>query len=230
MRFPHYSLFLKEPPAINTVENWDAVRINADEPDYYIPDNLNDYKALDSVLRTCELGSWIANNVEKAGCNQLFSIGCGVAYVEYNIKVQSKLEVAVSDFVPSVNRLQHLNVFDRVLRLDINNEMPEVNNKTVVYLGRIDTELSDEQLVSLFKRLRALDVKYICMVPAQLLTIRVVLTECYIWLKSFLKNKRRTYCGESRSLGLFKRLAHPYYELEYFKVGASSVFWFSSIA
>jgi hypothetical protein len=138
MRFPHYSLFLKEPPAINTLENWDAVRMNADEPDYYLPDNLSAFKALDSVLRTRELGSWIASKVEKAGCKRLFSIGCGVAYVEFNIKVQSKLAVTVSDFVPSVNRLQHLNVFDHVLQLDINNEMPEVNNKTVVYLGRID--------------------------------------------------------------------------------------------
>ncbi|MCC6760906.1 MAG: hypothetical protein IT252_06795 [Chitinophagaceae bacterium] len=225
MKLKHYSFFNSGVKAINTRDNWDSVRLDESEPDYYIPTTIDAYEQLPSVVSSKPLAKWMANQIALVHANAIYSIGSGVAYVEYNVKKTAGIRVVVSDFTPSVMRLQALKVFDEVVELDITTQDPAISPGTVVYLGRIDTELTDAQLEQIFARLHRLKVQHICIVPAQLLTPKAALIEAYIFLKSILQRRPRTFCGYNRSLGLFRQLAARYYQLTFHKVEGKPVFW-----
>lgn len=225
MKLKHYSFFNSGVKAINTRDNWDSVRLDESEPDYYIPGTIEAFEQLPSVINSKPLATWIAHQMALINARALYSIGCGVAYVEYNLKKTAGIRVAVSDFTPSVMRLQALQVFDEVVELDITTQDPAISPGTVLYLGRIDTELADAQLQQIFARLHQLNVQHICMVPAQLLTSKAALIEAYVLLKSILQRRPRTFCGYNRSLGLFRQLAARYYQLTFHTVEGKPVFW-----
>jgi hypothetical protein len=225
MKLKHYSFFNSGVKSINTRDNWNNVRLNESEPDYYIPTTIDAYEQLPSVINSKPLAKWMANQMALVNTDAIYSIGCGVAYVEYNVKKTAGIRVTVSDFTPSVMLLQALQVFDEVVELDITTQDPTISTGTVVYLGRIDTELTDAQLEQIFARLHQLHVQYICMVPAQLLTPKAVLIEAYILLKSILQRRPRTFCGYNRSLGLFRQLTARYYQLTLHTVEGKPVFW-----
>jgi hypothetical protein len=225
MKLKHYSFFNSGVKAINTRDNWENVRLDESERDYYIPDTIEAFEQLPSVLNSKPLARWIANQMASQNLSAIYSIGCGVAYVEYNLKKMSDIRVTVSDFTPAVMRLQALEVFDEVVQLDITTQDPAILPGTALYLGRVDTELTDAQLQQIFARLHRLNVQHICMLPAQLLTPKAVLVEFYILLKSFLQRRPRTFCGYNRSLGLFRKLAAQYYDLTVHVVGGKPVFW-----
>jgi hypothetical protein len=225
MKLKHYSFFNSGVKAINTRDNWDSVRLDESEPDYYIPTTIDAYEQLPSVANSKPLAKWMANQMALVHSNVMYSIGCGVAYVEYNVKKTAGIRVVVSDFTPSVMRLQALQVFDEVVELDITNQDPAISPGTVVYLGRIDTELTDAQLEQIFARLHRLKVQHICMVPAQLLTPKAAIIEAYIFLKSILQRRPGTFCGYNRSLGLFRKLAARYFQLTFHMIEGKPVFW-----
>lgn len=209
MRLKHYTVFKKKIKVLN----WESLRNDENEKPYYLPYTKNDYLLkVDTEYPSC-LTKTILHEIEKMKIKKIFSIGSGIASQEYQLKKFSNNEVVVTDYTKSVLRLKQFNIFDDAFILDVFNDKLPVDESWVVLFPRIDTEFDDEQLSELFKKCYELGVKQICFIPAELLSLRIVLAEIKILLISIFKRKPRVFCGYARSMNSFKKLWNPYYEI-----------------
>ena len=119
--------------------------------------------------------------------DEVFSLGSGRATLEFHLS--KSIKVAVSDSSSSILKLKNFEIFYNVYDLNLFDVLEKIKPKQLVLLGRIDTELDDQELKLLFKKLYNKGNKII-FIPAQKLTLKTFLIEYYIRLKAsvFLKN------------------------------------------
>ncbi len=207
MKIKHYSIFKNEFEYLN----WEALRNNPNERAYYIPDNKSNYLQLVDLK---EKSSYIENIISfcnKNNLTKIFSIGSGIASLEFQLKKFSNLKVIISDNNESIFKIKSFDVFDEVLKLDAFTDEFPVDSNTLLIFPRIDTEFSDVDLTFIFKKCHESGVKYILFIPAEMLNIKILLAEFKIFLISLLKSKKRIFCGYARTYNTFKKLWSNYY-------------------
>tara|TARA_B100000029_G_C17425877_1_gene906029 strand:+ start:227 stop:910 length:684 start_codon:yes stop_codon:yes gene_type:complete len=212
MKIKHYSIFneLSEPKI-----DWNNLRENKNESQYFIPNNIDDYNLISDNEDYKKITERTINFIEENNIERIFSIGSGRAIFEYKLKIKTMLHTTISDITNSIFKIKKFNIFDEVLLIDITERLNlSIYPNTLMILPRIDTELSDQQMHDLFKQLNNKKVKYLLFIPAQLLTIRSLLIQLYIYLKSIITNKRLVDCGYSRNKYRFIKLWKKYYSIE----------------
>lgn len=170
-----------------TSEGWDEVR--SKEGHFLIPETRAQWQRMcetpimhDSAVGDLPARAYsILDQIQKHQLGeQLYSIGVGLAALEYHIKrLNPQLELFCSDYGPvSVNRLGK--VFyecDGIHRFDVVSEhfrsvYPNAKPKPLLLIHRVDPQLSDDQWVKAFRQLRESAVGHILLVPYQVLTLR----------------------------------------------------------
>ena len=209
MRLRHYSIFneLEESKI-----NWDYLRENNKEPLYYMPNNINDYNKIAFSNNNNLLIKHTTEYVKKYNLDKLLSLGSGRAILEYQLKLKSNLHTTVSDITNSINKIKELKIFDKVLIIDLTKKIEiEIDSNTLVLLSRVDTELEDIELKNLFKELHRKNVNHILFIPAQILTVKSIMIQLYIYMKGILLQKKLVDCGYSRSRSRFVKLMQEYF-------------------
>ena len=193
--------------------NWRDLRNNSNYNAYFLPYLKIDYiKKVDIIEPSLITKSIISiNNTSKKLF--LFSIGSGLAALEYQIKKFSNLSVIVSDNNDSIMRLKNYNIFDDALMLDALNDPIPVTSEFCVLMSRIDTEFNDNELIKLFEKCHNEKVLYIYFIPAELLSIKKLLLQLRVHLLSMLFSRKKIFCGYARNKNKFINLWSDYYEL-----------------
>ena len=209
MKIKHHSYFNNGMKTLN----WQALRDSEMDEEYHIPFNKEDYLSTFKANEPSNLTNIIIKNLEYEGIKKIFSIGSGIAALEYQLKKFSDLNIVISDFNSSVLRLKQFEIFDDALLLDAIQDPLPVDNSFSVLFSRIDTEFDDEKFQKIFEKCHSLGVKHICFIPAELLTFRIVLAEIKTLLISIIKRKPRVFCGYARSMSSFVKIWNPYYKV-----------------
>ena len=209
MKIKHYGVFKNGMEVLD----WESLRNDKKEQSYYLPYTKEAYLNKVDTEKPSPVTRRILKEIEEIDVKKLFSIGAGIASQEYQLKKFSKLEIIVSDYNPTVLRLKEFNLFDGAIILDALKDCLPVNESYMVLFPRIDTEFEDNQLSSLFEKCYTAGIKHICIIPAELLTFRIIVAEIKTLLLSIIKRKPRVFCGYARSLGCFRKIWEPYYTL-----------------
>lgn len=200
MRIKHHSIFknLKK-----NVIDWEQLRNDPSENSYFLPKTKSTYIELCNQNFDENLTSSINKILKANSIEEVFSLGSGRAILEFHLS-KSK-NVTVSDSSSSILKLKNFEIFDNVYHLNIFDALEKIKPKQLVLLGRIDTELDDQDLKLLFKKLYNKGNKII-FIPAQKLTLKTFLIEYYIRLKASVFFKKLVFCGYSRTQRRFKKL------------------------
>lgn len=219
MKIKHYALFNKlNAPVID----WDILRNSKEEgDDYFIPYSKDDYifRLESEYSRKKWWSKSIIEYCNMNGLNKVVSIGAGQCALEYALKKDSQLHVEVSDTAESVNRIASYEIFDDAYQLDlISDDVSFFNTTTLVLLCRIDTEFEDEDLIKLFNVLRDKGANFVCFIPGEPITLRVLLAEIRVRIISLIRNTRPVFCGYARSNYEFQKAwKRHYYEQTQFR-------------
>jgi hypothetical protein len=197
------------------VINWNELRDEELELPYCLPNSRDKYLAKVNAEQASVTVLKMIEQIQKLGYSKILSLGSGIAQTEYYIKENSNLEVIVSDNTNSIERLKTYNIFNDALLIDIVKDDFPADGKTLVLLHRIDTEFDDNDLKSIFDKLRKAGVKHICFVPTNPLAFKILLIEFKTFLLSIIKFKKRTFCGYSRSKSALAKLWNKSYSLIY---------------
>jgi hypothetical protein len=213
MKINHYSIFSQ----LSTDNiDWNRLRDSDLEQSYHIPFNKNDYLLLIQNSNFDYYIDAILNYCKEHNINKIVSIGSGRCGLEYHLKSKSDLSVVVTDTSDSILRIKKFNIFDDAYKLNLLNNPNEldVDSKTLILLSRIDTEFDDNNFRELFSILKNKNVKYITLIPAELLSIKIIFAEFKILLISILNNKKRVFCGFARSKSEFRNAWSNHYQVE----------------
>lgn len=211
MKIKHYSIFQGEMDTLN----WETLRNDNVEKPYFLPYTKTEYLDKVDVVEPSEFATSILKVMHDNGISNMFSIGSGLASLEYQIKKFSNYNIVVSDLNTSILRLEQYKIFDNAIMLNAIEDFFPVDKTWLVLFPRIDTEFTDSELEKLFEKCFNYKVQYICFIPAELLNLNIVLAEIKIFIMSLLKRKRRVFCGYARSDDEFKRIWSPYYHIMY---------------
>ena len=209
MRIKHFGIFKNEMNQLN----WEALRNDKTEDSYFLPYTRQEYLLRFDINEPSASTQVILRGIEKTGLKKIFSIGSGIASQEYQLKKFSGNVVVVSDYNKSVLRLKQFNIFDDALIVDAFHDPLPVDQNWVILFPRIDTEFDDTQLNKLFGKCRSSGVNNICFIPAELLSLRIIVAEMKTLVTSIIKRKPRVFCGYARSMSSFKKIWDPYYKL-----------------
>ena len=197
MKIKHHSVF--NELSTNTID-WSIIRSNKKEKGYYLPDNLDIYlKDRKSEKKYEGTVKEISNIIKANSIKRVVSLGSGIAALEYHLKNALEIQVEVSDLDHSIKILDSFKIFDKVFLLDLRSDFKIESKDTLVLLSRIDTELTDKELKTLFDRLNMSGANLIYFIPGQVLNLPTIVREIKIILYSFFKKKKRVFCGYSRS-------------------------------
>jgi len=213
MKLKHHSFFNAPIKSLTTPADWDSLR-NDQTDAYFLPFSFDEYVKKVDVTNPTKIAEIIINKAKEKGLSKIFSIGSGVAQLEYQLKKFSNLHITVSDYNNSVLRLKEFKLFDEALMFDALKDPFPADRSYLVLFPRIDTEFEDDQLRVLFKKCHEAGVMEICFIPAQLLSLRIILAETKMFLMSLLSQKKRVFCGYSRSKGKFINLFKDHYRVE----------------
>ena len=148
------------------------------------------------------------NKILKANyIDEVFSLGSGRATLKFHLS-KSK-NITVSDSSSSILKLKKFEIFDNVYHLNLFDALDKIKPNQVVLLGRIDTELNDQELKLLFKKLYN-KRNNIIFIPAQKLTLRTFITEYYIRFKALVFFKKLVFCGYSRTQRRFENMGNDF--------------------
>ena len=209
MKIKHHSIFNN----LNSDQiNWNKIRNDPSEKEYFIPIDKSDYiKEANFEDSYKEIINEILLIIQKFKINSIFSLGSGRAYLEYKLK-QKNIPIIISDSDDSMDRIKNFNIFNGVYKLSFTDVFSEIKNfQGLILMSRIDTELSDNELIIIFNRLSKIKVRYIYFIPAQLLTFKSLIVEIYIRIKSIIFRKKLIYCGYSRSEKLMSQFWKKHY-------------------
>ena len=210
MKIKHYSLFNNDYDNLN----WSKLRNSENEIQYFLPHTKEKYLSrVERESPTPEIIE-IINFCKLNGIKKIVSIGSGVAANEYLIKKFSNIPVIISDYDESIMRLKQFDIFDEVLNVDALSDILPINKETLVIFARIDTEFDDVDLIKLFKKCKLSNVIYIWFIPAELISLRILLAELKIYLISILFKKKRLFCGYARTKKTFIYLWEKYYNIK----------------
>jgi hypothetical protein len=211
MKIKHYSVFNDHK---NSKIDWDFLRKSKKDSEYYMPQTEGEYKSIINEKNYENIIEVTSNYVNKNKLDTIVSLGSGRAALEYKLKLKTGIRTIISDITKSIFTLKKLNFFDEVLLIDITKKLDiNISEKSIVILPRIDTELSDSQINQLFKTLNKKGVKHILFIPAQLISIKSILIQVYVFLKALIQNKSLVDCGYSRSRSRFKKLWKEFYDI-----------------
>ncbi len=210
MKIKHHSIFNN----LNSDKiNWNKIRNDPNEEQYFIPKEKVEYIKQATYQNSYkEIISEIVAITDQFKTKTIFSLGSGRAYLEYGLK-QKNFSIEISDSDESIDIIKEFNIFDKVHKLTFNEILPKVRNfNGLILMSRIDTELSDDELIAMFNSMAKNKVKYIFFIPAQLLTIQALIIEIYIRIKSKLFKKKLVFCGYSRTRNLFIKMWGKHYK------------------
>ena len=210
MKIKHHAIFNN---SLNTLD-WEALRSDEKESPYFLPHTLKDYLGKVNIGEPSDFTNTIIAEMKHIGLSKLFSIGCGIASQEYQIKLFSDLSVIVSDFSDTVFRLKEFNIFDECIQLDAFKDRFPVDDSYAMFFHRIDTEFDDQQLKTIFGKCHEAGIRYIFFAPAELLSIKTLIAEVKTVILSIIRKKPRVFCGYARSMGLFKKIWGKHYKLK----------------
>ncbi len=210
MKIKHYSFFNEKYENLD----WSQLRNNENEIHYYLPYSKEAYLQKVDIESPPGVIQDIIKFSNLNGINKIVSIGSGIAANEYSLKKFSKIPVIVTDYDKSILRLKDYNIFDDVLNLDALNDVLPIDKNTLVIFSRIDTEFDDEDLIKLFHNCKSAGVVYIWFIPAELISIKILLAELKIFVISKLFNKKRIFCGYARSKNSFKKIWQRLYKIK----------------
>jgi hypothetical protein len=176
------------------------------DPAYYIPHDKEDYLLKVNVKEPSKLTELILKELENKKLKKIFSIGSGIAFIEYQLKKFSNSSVVISDFNSTVLRLKKFEVFDDALILNALKDPLPLDNSFSVLFPRIDTEFDDNQFQKIFEKCHDSGVKHICFIPAKLLTLKVVLVQIRTLIMSLILRKPRVFGGYARSMSHFIKI------------------------
>lgn len=209
MKIKHYSCFNN----LGKELDWEVLRNDNAEPSYFLPFTLNEYLLKAGAIPLSQTAKTIIEKLNGIGYKKIFSVGSGIALLEYQIKQNSDLFVAVSDYNTSALRLKKFELFDKAILLDVFLDPLPFDESFVILFPRIDTEFDDQQLRFLFEKCYLKGIKYIFFIPANLLSFETIIAELKIWIYSIIKKKHRVFCGYCRSKNAFINLWNPYYKI-----------------
>lgn len=172
---------------LTQAKGWDFVR--STESNFLIPEDraiwlrmCETRVAHDSVAGDLPSRAYdILDLLDKHGVTgQLFSLGVGLAALEYHIKrLRPNLQVYCSDYgVETASRLRKVfHECDGISQFDLiqeqfRNAFPQAGTNSAVLIHRVDPQLSDIQWCEAFARLRENGVSRVLYVPHCLLTLR----------------------------------------------------------
>lgn len=209
MKIRHYSTF-------NNTNNelvWEQLRNDETEKHYFIPFTKDEYLRKVDTKNISDTARIVINEVKKVGVKKIFSIGSGIAAVEYQIQKNSAIAVTVSDYNKSVLRLKEFELFEDAIMFDAFSDALPLTKDYVMLFPRIDTEFNNIQLEALFKRCSEAEVKYLIFIPANIITYKGLLAELKIFVYCLVKKRPRVFCGYMRSRNEFRKLWTKYYKL-----------------
>ncbi len=225
MKFKHHAIFNN---SLDTLD-WEALRNDEKESPYFLPYTLKDYLGKVDVAEPSDFTSTLIAEMKQLGLAKLFSIGCGIASQEYQIKKFSDLSVTVSDYNATVFRLKEFNIFDECMQLDAFKDKITADESYMMFFHRIDTEFDDQQLKTIFVKCHEAGIRYICFAPAELLSFKIFIAEVKTVILSFARKKPRVFCGYARSKGLFKKIWGKHYKLKQEFTAGNGFFLLESI-
>lgn len=210
MKINHYALF--EELASDQID-WNYLRESNVEAPYFIPYDKESYLKLISNLDFAYYVDSLKKYCHQNNISKIVSIGSGRCGLEYHLKMNTDLNIVVTDTTDSILRIKAFGLFDDALQINLLEDSTSllVDSNTLILLSRIDTEFDDNNFKKLFELLSTKDVKYISLIPAELLSFKIILAELKILLISILKNKKRVYCGFARSKSEFINAWKMYY-------------------
>lgn len=202
MKINHYALF--EELTTDQID-WNYLRESDVEAPYFIPYDKDSYLKLISNLDFAYYVDTLKKYCQQNNISKIISIGSGRCGLEYHLKLNTDLNIVVTDTTDSILRIKSFEIFDDALQLNLLEDSSAlvVDSNTLILLSRIDTEFDDNNFKKLFELLSIKDVKYISLIPAELLSFKIIIAELKIFLISILKNKKRVYCGFARSKSEF---------------------------
>ena len=200
MRIRHHSIFKN---LNKNIIDWEQLRNDPSESSYFLPEIKSTYIELCNQNFDKNLICTINKILKVNNINEVFSLGSGRAILEFHLS-KSK-NITVSDSSSSILKLKKFEIFDNVYHLNLFDALEKIKPKQLVLLGRIDTELDDQELKLLFKKLYNKRNKVI-FIPAQKLTLKSFIIEYYIRLKALVFFKKLVFCGYSRTQRRFKKL------------------------
>jgi hypothetical protein len=211
MKINHYSIFTE----LSTDNiDWNHLRDSNVEAPYYIPFDKNDYLRLIENLNFEYYINAIKKYCSDHKIYKIVSIGAGRCGLEYHIKHKTDLCVVVTDTTDSILRINNFYIFDDAYQLNLLEDPSKlyVDENTLVLLSRIDTEFNENNFKELFGVLNSKNVKHITLIPAELLSLKIIIAEFRILLISILKKKKRVFCGFARSKSEFRKAWIRYYK------------------
>ena len=195
--------------------NWDELRNNKLNAPYWIPDKKDEY-IFQRTLSKKERNyiNFLKKYIELHNIKRIFSLGSGRANFEFFLKKEIELPVTISDFSSSILKIKEFELFDEVIQIDFKTDF-KINDlkNTLIILPRIDTELTDQELESLIRRLKIMGTEHIFFITAQLLTVKALLVQLKIYLKKIFFNLKLVDAGTSRSKSEFIFLFSKYYKI-----------------
>lgn len=180
MKIKHFGIFKTEMENLN----WEKLRNDETEKPYFLPYTKEDYLLKVETLEPSKKSQIILHEIKKSGLNNIFSIGSGIAAQEFQLKKFSEYKVIVTDNNKSVLRLKQFEIFDDAFFLDAFLDTFPIDETYIVLFPRIDTEFEDYQLSKLFEKCHSSGVVHICFIPAELLSVRIIVAEIKILIIS----------------------------------------------
>lgn len=211
MIIKHYGIFKSGMEDLN----WETLRNTEAERPYYLPYTKEEYLLKVETESPSLTTQIILNEIKKSGLKNLFSIGSGIAAQEFQIKKFSPYKVIVTDFNTTIIRIKQFGIFDDAFIFDALNDPLPIDETYFVLFPRIDTEFDDQQLSELFAKCHNSGVTHICLIPAELLSIRIIAAEFKTHIISILRGEKKIFCGYARSMSSFRKIWDPYYKLSF---------------
>jgi hypothetical protein len=165
MKVRHYSTFNNT----NKELVWENLRNDETENHYFIPFDREEYLQKVSFKTISDTAQNIINEVDKLGLKKIFSVGSGIASLEYQVKNQSDIAVTISDYNKSVLRLRDFKIFDDALLFNAFSDPLPGTRDYILLFPRIDTEFDNDQLETLFKKSSEAGIDNIIFIPANIL-------------------------------------------------------------
>ncbi len=224
MQIKHFAIFKNQTETLN----WENLRNDETEQPYFIPFTKEDYISKVESDEPSRETQFILQETNNVGLRKIFSLGSGIAALEYQLKKFSDYSVVVTDNNSSVLRLKQFGVFDNAIILDALQDSLSLDKSWVVLFPRIDTEFDNHQLQELFAKCYNSGINHIFFIPAELLSLRIIIAEVKILIISIMLNKPRIFCGYARSMKSFQKIWNPYYKLEKIYKTDKSIFLLQS--
>lgn len=209
MKIRHFGIFRNNDDTLN----WEKLRNDKDETPYFLPYTKEEYFRKVERDKPTPVAVAILNEIKNSGLQKVFSLGSGIAFMEFQLKKFSENVVVVSDNNPSVLRIKQFSIFDDAIILDALADPLPIDKNWIVIFPRIDTEFNDDQFRDIFHKCHSVGIKNIIFIPAGLLSIRILIAELKIRLLSLVKSRPLVFCGYARSMGTFRKIWGTYYKL-----------------